>query len=109
VTDRPLSAHLRREAKKKERLADIADALEDGGLRVEGFSPLSDWVVVGRCDMCGCTLEAGACYCCNPVFGYGEGWHEVRHPGGISQEQAGTLGHPDIPLDEYLAAQESTE
>ncbi len=99
-----LSDRLRRDAKTKERLADIADALEEGGLHVESFSPLSEWVVVGRCDICGCTLEAGHCYCCNPVSGYGDRFHETRHPDGISQKEAGTLGHPPIPLDEYVRA-----
>ena len=92
---------LRREAKTAGRLADIADALKPVLGEVE-FSPLSEWVIRGRCEMCGCQEEAGWCYCCNPVEGYGDDWQEKRHPNGVDQKKAGSLGHPPIPLNEYV-------
>lgn len=91
---------LRKTAKNAERLADIADALEDGGMEVVGFSPLSDWILPELCEGCSCELEAGHCYCCLPVGGYGESFYEQRHPDGI--ENAGRLGRPAIPLDQYV-------
>lgn len=96
----PLSKSLRREARQKERLADIADALGAGGLSVAGFSPLSEWVLPAMCEGCGCELEAGHCYCCLPVSGYGESFYEARHPNGI--KNAGRFGRDAVPLDEYV-------
>lgn len=94
---------LRASAQAQKRLAEIADALEPVFGEVT-FSPLADWVIPATCEMCGCPLEGGHCYCCKPVWGWGEGRAEVLHPNGISQKEAGTRGHPPIPLDEYVRA-----
>jgi hypothetical protein len=57
------------------RLADIGDALVDGGLNVGALVDASvyDFTPAEKCDYCGWEIEAGHCYTCRPVFGYGEG------------------------------------
>lgn len=101
MSERESPSHdLRRTAKQAERLADIADAAEAGGLEIVGFSPLSAWVLPALCDGCGCELEAGHCYCCLPVGGYGERFYERRHPDGV--KNGGRNGRPAVPLDEYV-------
>lgn len=64
------------------------------------FSPLSAWVLPALCESCGCELEGGHCYCCQPVMGYGERFYDTRHPNGI--ENAGRLVREAIPLDQYV-------
>ena len=52
------------------RLADIADALTEGGVEVEALVDARRYEEVPRCDKCSHYLEAGYCYRCDPVNGY---------------------------------------
>lgn len=66
--------------KNARRLGEIGDALAAGGIEVEAFvdAKLYD-LDPPRCFDCGCLLEAGACYCCRPLWGYGERFAAERH------------------------------
>ena len=55
------------------RLADIADALEPIGATALVDANLYD-LDPPKCECCGRPLEAGHCYACQPVWGYGEGF-----------------------------------
>ena len=61
------------------RLGEIGEALEHGLGPVEFLDP-GDYIYPERCANCGCELEGGHCYCCDPVSGYGEQFRERRHP-----------------------------
>ena len=52
------------------RLADIADALVEGGLPVVALVDAHRYELPARCPDCGRALEAGWCYRCHPVWGY---------------------------------------
>lgn len=64
------------------RLADITEALEPLG--VEALIDLNLYDLdPPHCEGCGCLLEAGHCYCCFPVLGYGDPFQEARHGEGF--------------------------
>jgi hypothetical protein len=73
--------------KQARRLADIGDALQAGGIEVEAFLDPHDYVLAETCEYCGWTVEAGHCYTCKPVFGYGE--NRLPRPGSRAEN-----GHP---------------
>lgn len=60
------------------RHGELGEALEKDLGPVQFLNP-GQYVYVERCDDCGCPLEGGHCYCCHPVFGYGERFRAERH------------------------------
>lgn len=69
---RPLPARTMR------RLGEIGEALEAELGPVELLDP-GEFILAPTCEDCGCLLEGGHCYCCRPVWGYGENWQMARH------------------------------